>query len=163
MEAYREDDFVLLKSKRKLTVNRADKGKFPIFQIDMIDHDGYILKDVSEKVYAYEIKPILIDCEEAHWIYYEPFFAAGFIAPGECPPEHHSDYSYFMDYFNTFERDDKGKNMYDIVIEAKFQYVHEVQHWLKEQHPGPSELRINDMVIINRMIEGKRDGGKIED
>lgn len=151
MEAYKEDDFVLLKSQRKLTINRVDGGKFPVFQFDHIDEDGYVLRDVSEKVFRNEIKPILIDSEEAHKIYYEPFFAAGFIAPGECPPERHSDYSYFMDYFKTFAGEEMGKTMYDEVLEANFKYVHEVQHWLACSH-GPSMLKLNEMVLIDAKI-----------
>ena len=78
-----------------------------------------------------ELEAILIDGNEDRTIYYDPVVMATMIQPGQPVPVQQTDYSYFMDRFEKWK--DGDKTFKQMVEEKGFQFVHEVQHWLKDE------------------------------
>lgn len=129
----------------KLLYQEGDLVKYEnnVHQLLMISKEGEIkLSDVIEMVTLNNITPVIIDGVQDANIYYDPIVAASFIAPGETPPVHRTDYSYYLEHFkrNTFEG--KEGTLYDLCMSKKFRYVHEIQHWLRDMY-GWDRLMIN--------------------
>lgn len=105
-----------------------------IFTIGNISESGRIMTRESNLPLSYaDIEAILIDGKEDSMIYFEPRkVMATYVEPGEQPPAHKTDYSYFMDRFKRCF-DVNEVSYYDIVEKRGFQFVHEVQHWLKDE------------------------------
>jgi len=78
------------------------------------------------------LEAVLIDGKEDAVVYYDPVIAASVVAKGKPVPAHHTDYSYFMDHFKKCQYDDE-LTYFDKVNEQNLQFVHEVQHWLKDE------------------------------
>ncbi len=114
-----------------------------VFEIWGINDDGTVNLDMVDTHVPYShIEPVRIDGVSDKDIYYDPFVAASFIAPGETPPVHYTDYSYYLEHFkrNTFEGEEE--TLYDLCVSQKFRYVHEIQHWLRDVY-GWDRLMIN--------------------
>ena len=143
---YNVGDIILLKDRTKYTITRLDDGKCSLFTIKSIDGDDIKLLDVDEFVNINEIRPVLIDSEEAKLIWEDTIIAACTIHDGDEIPTIRVDKSYFMDEFKKNMQEDKS--YYDIIHELGFQYVHEVQHWLYESGHVSTKLRINEDELI---------------
>lgn len=78
-----------------------------------------------------DLEAVLIDGKEDAVVYYDPVIAASVEAQGKPIPEFHTDYSYFMEHFKICQYDDE-LTYYDKVNEQNLQFVHDVQHWLKD-------------------------------
>ena len=143
---YRIGDIIRLKDRTKYNITRLDDGKCSLFTIESIDGDDIKLLDVDEFVNINEIRPVLIDSEEAKLIWEDTIIAACTILDGDEIPIIRIDKSYFMDKFKVLMQEDKS--YYDIIHELGFQYVHEVQHWLYESGHVSTKLRINEDELI---------------
>ena len=65
-------------------------------------------------------------------VYYDPVVAASTVMAGSSIPVYITDRSYYMEHFKRCH-DNGGKSFYDIVVENGFEFVHEVQHWLRRE------------------------------
>ena len=57
---------------------------------------------------------------------------ASYVASGQPVPVHNTDFSYYMDHFKRCY-DSRKVSFYEMVEKQRFQFVHEVQHWLKDE------------------------------
>lgn len=90
------------------------------------------LKEMIDDVISTEdLQYIPIDGQSDSMVYYDPVVMASIVKPGQPIPVYHTDYSYFMDSFGKCK--DGEKTFKQMVEEKGFQFVHEVQHWLREE------------------------------
>lgn len=139
---YETGDFVRMKAPHRNEYTQQSVFSDSVFEIEKINEDGTLkLRYIETAVPFLHIEPVPIDGNADSQVYYDPIVAGSIIRPGEPVPVHHTDYSYYMDAFkrNTFQND--GETLYKKVVDAKLQYVHEVQHWLRTFF-GSSSLRI---------------------
>lgn len=96
------------------------------------------LSYLDETIPLNSIEPIPIDGKADACIYYNPAFMAGI---GETIIVHEIDTDkYFIDGFEQTYIN--GHTLKDEFLAKRFKYVHEVQHWLKE-NGSRDELRVN--------------------
>ena len=94
--------------------------------------DGYCkLRELNEDIPIAQLQYIPIDGQSDSMIYYDPVVMASIVQPGQPVPVHHTNYTYFMNRFEIWK--DGEKTFKQIVEEKGFQFVHEVQHWLREE------------------------------
>ena len=86
-----------------------------------------------------DITAVKIDGKEDKHIYYDPCVMAAIVMPGEPVPVHHKDYTYYLDANAIFPH---NKTMRDFINENGFIYVHELQHFLREEFQT-DDLKIN--------------------
>ena len=113
-----------------------------IYQIVSIEDTAVILSrsfsgDIETNISA--ITGVVMNGEDDKSIYCDPIIMASFVWPGDPIPVHHTDYTYYLDANVTFPND---KTMRDFVKENGFKYVHELQHFLREQYQT-DDLKIN--------------------
>lgn len=144
-----EGDFVMFKPGSNRAHDVELKEMKNAFTFQARTKDGYCkLNEYFAEVPINQLQYIPIDSISDSMIYYDPPVAASIIEPGQPIPVHQTDYSYYMDSFANLKMGDKTYKQ--IVEEKEFQFVHEVQHWLKE-NDGVSYLKIrqkNFEVII---------------
>lgn len=146
MDDFNVGDYVRLRDK----VFENEKGtlfyKTNVYKIEEIVKPetaitpSYKLSDLSREFDIEEIEAIPIDGVHDVDIYYDPINAASVIAPGQPIPVHHTDYSYYMEHFKRCTYNDK--TYVEFVINANCQFVHEVQHYMRDELGG-CELKIN--------------------
>lgn len=85
------------------------------------------------------ITGVKIDSIEDKPIYYDPVIMASIVWPGDPVPVHHKDYTYYLDANATFPQ---NKRMKDFVRENGFTFVHELQHYLRDNFQT-DDLKIN--------------------
>lgn len=113
-----------------------------IFQIFSIEDSSIKLSRSFSPVIETEVSAITavkMDGQEDKYVYYDPIIAASIVWPGDPVPVHHKDYTYYLDAQATFSH---NKTMRDFIAENGFQYVHELQHYLRE-HYHSDDLKIN--------------------
>lgn len=89
------------------------------------------------------IKAVPINGKNDADIYYAPIGMATIVEPGQSAPEHRTDKSYYIDQFDRWTDQDKTYN--ELLASVKPQFVHEVQHWLREKF-GHDDLKINLLI-----------------
>lgn len=113
-----------------------------IFTIGNISESGQIVTRESNLSLSYsDIEAILIDGKEDGVVYYDPTVMADIVAPDQPAPVHETDYSYYLEHFKRCY-DSNKVSFYEIVEKKGFQFVHEVQHWLKDEMQGDG-LKVN--------------------
>lgn len=85
------------------------------------------------------ITGVKINSTEDKSIYYDPVIMASIVLPGDPVPVHRKDYTYYLDAKVTFPQ---NKTMKDFVRENGFTFVHELQHYLRENFQSDN-LKIN--------------------
>lgn len=105
-----------------------------LFTIGNISKTGQLMTRESNLALSYsDIEAVLIDGKEDAEVYYENKGAmATYISPGQIVPASHKDEGYFIDCFKHCY-DTNNKSYFELVKEKGFQFVHEVQHWLKDE------------------------------
>lgn len=140
-----EGDFVMFKpgsSKARDIELREMKNAFT-FQT--VSKEGYgKLSELFAEVPINQLQYIPIDSISDSMIYYDSLVAASVEKPDQPIPVHQTNYSYYMDSFANLNMGDKTYKQ--IVEEKEFQFVHEVQHWLKENE-GVSCLKIKQITF----------------
>lgn len=116
-----------------------------VFMIEQFIGNDVRLDGFDELIPISELEYIPIDGESDRCIYYDPVVAASIVLPGQPIPVHHTDYSYYME---ALERttDEKGIKYSSKV--SKFEYVHQVQHFLRKRS------RNEDLKIHHSLREG---------
>ena len=104
-----------------------------VFKLVDVLPDGMIqLEGCMESVRKDVVKAIPIDGIADADIYYDPVIAASTVEVGQQVSVYKTDDSYYMDHFKKCYYRDKSYE--EMVKERNFQFVHEVQHWLKTLH-----------------------------
>ena len=109
------------------------------------------LKESTNSYHIDELQAIPIDGQSDSMIYYDPPVSASVVKQGQPIPTHKTDYSYYMDSFQNYSIGDKTYKQ--IVEEEGFQFVHEVQHWLKDNFQS-SDLKIKETDYSPLIIGG---------
>lgn len=135
-------DFVMIKDVSKLKVEATGYTRNNVLKIKNIEDDKYKLDDIDDMVGLDEIDAIPIDGVHDRSIYYDPIVCASVIGPGESAPIRKTDYSYYMKKFENC-LDTNKRTFSDVIKEQGYQFVHEVQHWLREEC-GSDELKVNE-------------------
>ena len=103
-----------------------------VFTIINISSDGQIMtKESNIPLSVTEIEALLIDGIEDAIVYYDPKLMATVVGPNDEVPSFNVDYSYFMEHFKRCITG--NTSFYDLVKKRGFQFVHEVQHWLRDE------------------------------
>ncbi len=113
-----------------------------VFKIVAMYDEGIKLSFSDQIVTAADILPVKIDGAEDRSIYYDPIIAASIVLPGQPIPVHHRDYTYYFDAFAKMKIEKSDKTLQDLVREQNFEYVHEIQHFLRQRYQN-DELEIN--------------------
>lgn len=130
-------DFIRLKAPvyQKLLAEHPENMIYSenIFTIGNISDSGQIMTREANIPVSYdEIEAVLIDGKEDAIVYYDHRIMASYVAPGQPVPVHETDYGYYMDHFKRCY-DTRKVSFYEMVEKQGFQFVHEVQHWLKDE------------------------------
>lgn len=102
------------------------------FYILSFNNESVTLSDIKGNIPLSAIEPIPIDSVSDTCIYYDPALAAD-IDPNIMPtPTHNKDLSYYIDGFDRMHIG--NTTLKALFLKKGFQYVHQVQHWLREDH-----------------------------
>jgi hypothetical protein len=132
MEAFKQGDFIRLRNIAAFHIERYSKETINIFEILSIEAEYASVIDINSKIPLSEIEPISINGKDDLKIYYSPIVMASIVEPGAPLPIRNKDYSYYYDKFLRCTY--KGKNYQELIRERDLKYVHEVQHFLLDEH-----------------------------
>ena len=96
-----------------------------VFKIAAVNPDRFNLSGLKDRI-----------------IYYRPIIAGSTVLPGQPVPVHTTDYTYYLDAFAKVKLENSDKTLQDLVREQDFEYVHEIQHFLRRRYHN-DELKIN--------------------
>ena len=141
MVPFVEGDFVQIRWKEFAALKKNLSDSTNLYTILKIHEDGqYELSNWNTLFSKDELRPVFIDDEVSQNIYYAPTSAAPTIKPNEPIPASRTNYDFFMDHFeNCFDYDEVSFK--ERVEQKRFLYVHEVQHWLREEF-GSDDLKM---------------------
>ena len=114
-----------------------------VFRILSIDKTIVKLSNIDNDIPIDFIEPIPIDGVADSCIYYDPTIAADIIFSGILTHGHQKNTSYYLDGFETIHIDEH--TLKDEFLSLNFKYVHEVQHWLREDN-SRDELYVNNTI-----------------
>lgn len=137
-------DIVKLVNPEKYTQSFIYKEN--LFKIAAIHPDGIKLSGQERPLTTKDILPVKIDRTEDSDIYYAPVIAAATVLPNQPIPAYWTDDSYYLDVFEKVRIEKSDKTLLDLVREQDFEYVHEVQHFLRRRY-GSDDLKINYTII----------------
>lgn len=140
-----------LNSYQKQRVSDSDnnickiKEILPDNQLKLDTYNGTIPTSAVEAI------PIdgVTDCK----LYYDPVIAASTMRTGVTIPVYKTDRTYYMEHFKRCYNHE-NKSLYDIVVEKEFEFVHDVQHWLRKEYH--EDLKRDVLVIFRRRKVTKR-------
>ena len=139
-------DFVQLRWNLFVSLNKERSIRTNLFTISGIqDNNQYKMDGWHRSFLKEDLHPVFIDDEVGQTIYYDPVIAAPTIGWRESIPPHRTNYDYFMKHFeNCFDYDEVSFK--ERVEQNGFLYVHEVQHWLREEF-GSDDLKYRPVDI----------------
>ena len=151
----RVGDFVRIKDSvyQKLLTEHLDNILYSenIFTIGNISDGGQIMTRETSIPFSFDdIEAVLIDGKEDAIVYYDPIIMASYVAPGQPVPVHETDHSYYLDHFKRCY-DTRKVSFYETVENQGFQFVHEVQHWLKDKMHD-DRLMLNHSLIDREQV-----------
>ena len=146
---FETNDIVRLKEGAKYKVYRIDNGENNIYRIESHTADAVRLGYISEFVPYWDIEPIPIDGKSDKPVYLKTIVAASTVTDVMQAPVRKIDRTYYVDALKKIGNN--GKTLYDEFIQQDFQYVHEVQHWLREKHGG-MDLKIDENKLLNKYM-----------
>lgn len=132
MEPFMKDDYVRLKESVYEQLKNTLFYKDNVFKINSLDLRNVELDLIGKKLEIDDIEPIPIDGIADNFLYYDPIVMASYIPPGQPAPIIQPDYSYYMENMKHWIDTDK-KTFYEKIKQRNCQYVHEVQHFLREK------------------------------
>lgn len=141
MDPFVEGDFVQLRWNVFVSLNKERSIKTNLFSIFVIQDDNqYKLDGWHRSFLKEELRPVFIDDEVSQNIYYDPTIAAPTVAVGQPLPTFQTNHDYFMKQFESI-LDYNDVSFKQRVEQKGFLYVHEVQHWLREEY-GSDDLKM---------------------
>lgn len=133
-------DLVKLKEEHYNTYAKDVIWNENVFRILSLSNDSVTLSDINGEVPLFAIEPIPINGKDDSCIYYDPMIAADIIEEGTHIKCRNRNTSYYVDGFATMHIGDR--TLQDEFREKEFEFVHEIQHWLRENSSW-EELKIN--------------------
>lgn len=133
MEPFEKGDYVKIVDSSYEAYTKSVFYSDNVFKIVKVLDDGSLkLADIEVEVPRNNIEAIPIDGIHDRNLYYDPIIAASYVASGQPTPVHHSPSGvYYMDGLeNTIF---KNKTLRQLVEERNCQFVHEVQHCLRDE------------------------------
>lgn len=124
-------DLVRIKNEKLIDSVMARYTNTYIYRILSMEQGKLKLDGIDGDATIDDVEAIPLDGVHDADIYFDPIIAASIIGPGQAPPIRRTDYTYFMQKFEncTYE----GKSYLDYIREKNLHFVHEVQHWLREE------------------------------
>lgn len=149
MESFEKGDFVKFVDSVYEAYTKAVIYSDNVFRIvKVLDNGSYKLADIEVEVPGNNVEAIPVDGVHDRNIYYDPIIAASYVAPGQPVPVHHSQRDvYYIDGLANTRLENKI-SLRQIVEEHDCQFVHEVQHCLRE-------VVNNDDLKLNETIKSK--------
>lgn len=144
-------DIVRLTEKKLKEIQKNYLYNENLFVISEINNGEVKFQDLNVGVSTLDIRPVLMDGNLDSKIYYDPIIAASTVGPNEPIPVHKKNYSYFIKRFDKCKYE--GKTFNELMKGHNFIYVHEVQHWLRDNF-NSDDLKINKS--INQEYISKR-------
>ena len=114
---------------------------YNVFKILEIKQGKVKLDDITDQVPFKDIEAIPLDGKHDVMIYEHVVPAASYVGDNDSIPSYHSDDSYFMMQF--MRRYYKNKSFLEYIKEKHLHFVHEVQHWLREEF-SDDNLRVRN-------------------
>lgn len=145
MEPLQNGDFIKLKDAKYKDIEDSLLFKVNIFKIKHIDEKKKEIElvDIDDKIPLDNIEAIPIDGKHDLRIYYDPIIAASIVGENDPLPVHSTDYRYYLEHFKNISIENEG-TMYDKFKKKDLQFVHEVQHWLRQKwHENSLKININ--------------------
>jgi len=136
IEPFKVGDIIRLKDVNKFTNSRLLNKDVNAFEILVIEDDYIKLTFHEDLIPSNEILPIPINGVDDIRIYFDPIIAAGTYFHNQNAKPHITDYSYYMEHFKRFFIQNKNNYLYDIIIKKGFKFVHEIQHYMREEQHG---------------------------
>lgn len=135
-------DFIKLKNLKAHAISKIHNVN--VFEIREIKNCDIALYDVEDQLTIQDIEAIPINGKDDKNIYYDPVVAADVCQRYGIIRGHATNKAY---YFDSFKKDYwKEGTLFNIIINQKFQFVHEVQHFLRERIHN-SKIKINSFCI----------------
>lgn len=149
MEPFEKGDYVKFVDSVYEAYTKAVYYSDNVFKIVKVLNDGSLkLADIEVAVPRKNIEAIPIDGIHDSNIYYDPIIAASYVEPGQPVPVHHSQSGrYYLDGLANTRLENK-KTLKQIVEEHDCQFVHEVQHCLREI-VNKDDLKLNETIKTN--------------
>ena len=133
VEPFIVGDYVRLKEPIFKKLKNALYYENNIFKINSLDLRNIGLNFIGEKLEVDDIEPIPIDGIADRSFYYDPIVTASHISLSQPAPTIQPDYSYYIKKMRYCIDTDK-KTFYEEIKQRDCQYVHEVQHFLREKN-----------------------------
>lgn len=116
-----------------------------VFKISQIKADGTLrLVDIDEDVPIKDVEAIPMDGIHDRNLYYDPIIMASNVAPGQPVPVHHSQrHVYYLDGLENTKYN--NNTLRQIVLDHSCQFVHEVQHCLRDEINN-DDLKLNETI-----------------
>ena len=112
--------------------------------VKLLDNGSLRLADIETDVHRSNVEAIPVDGVHDRNIYYDPIIAASYVAPGQPVPVHPSQRGvYYLDGLEKTKYN--NKTLRRIVEEKNCQFVHEVQHCLREEVQN-DDLKLNETI-----------------
>lgn len=146
MEPLQNGDFIKLKDAKYKDIEDSLLFKVNVFRIKHIDEKKKEIElvNIDDKIPLDNIEAIPIDGKHDLRIYYDPIIAASIVGKNDPLPIHSTDYRYYLEHFKNNSIENEG-TMYDELKRNNFQFVHEVQHWLRKKwHEDSLKININN-------------------
>ena len=141
---YQRGDIVRLPNRRNYDVYRLDDGKYDAFKIEELSDGMVHLDHISTLIPLSEILPLPINEKADKHIYLDiPIAATTIREEDEAPIRTNSRTYYWKSILKIYGSEE--------IVKQHFQYVHEVQHWLREKHGV--DLRINDQALYRLYLK----------
>lgn len=148
---FETNDIVRLKKGTNYKVYRADKGTNNIYRIESMSDDAVQLEFIFDTVPYWDIEPLPIDGKSDRYIYLDVVVAATTVSKeSEVPIRKIDRKTYYVDALKKITKED-GTTLYDEYKQQDFQYVHEVQHWLRQK--VYADLRVDEVTMSLAYID----------
>lgn len=147
---FERNDIVRLKEGAKYKVYRADKGTNNIYRIESMSDDAVRLEFIFDTVPYWDIEPLPIDGKSDRFIYLDVVAATTVAKESDVPIRKIDKKTYYVDALKKITKED-GTTLYDEYMHQNFQYVHEVQHWLRKK--GYADLRVDEVTMSLAYID----------
>lgn len=153
-------DFVKIKDDCLLELQDQKKPNMDstICKIEKILPGGLLELDLyNGMIPTNSVEAIPINGDVDKCFYYDPVIAAATVNTNSPLPVYNTDYSYYLEHFKRCYLD-KNKSYYDIVKEKEFEFVHEVQHWLRNMVGEDLKIR-RYFNVFKRRVRKKGQSG----
>lgn len=141
---FEKGDLVKTKDPSKYYIKQIEP--LNIFEIAEVKGEFVCLNGISEMLSFSELLPIPITKkdDDDRWIYYSWSIMATYTGQETSPkPIPNRGYSYYIDSFK--EQPFGSSSLYDVIQEKGFKYVHEIQHFLRDNEQN--DLMINECLF----------------